>query len=131
MSLQALARRLGYPVARPTANKVLATHGIGSYHFLYMAQRTVHPGTRLREFRTALGISLREAARQLNVAHPVLKDWEDGVQTPVRPYRDAIEVWTKGAIKSSSWPVSERERDVSDRAAAVRPFSIPERKTGS
>jgi transcriptional regulator with XRE-family HTH domain len=80
-----------------------------------------HPGRQLRAFREARGLSLREAARQLHVVHPALKDWEDEHQSPSAPYRDAIEVWTHGAIPSACWPVSDRERDIALRAAAVRP----------
>ena len=78
-------------------------------------------GVRLRMFREQRGISLREASRQLHVAHDALKDWEDERQTPAPPYREAIEVWTGGAIRADQWPISARERDMADRAAAVRP----------
>lgn len=77
-------------------------------------------GVRLRTFREERGISLREAARQLHVVHPALREWEDDRQTPAPPYRDAIEVWTDGRIKASEWPVSTREREIAERAAAVR-----------
>lgn len=78
-------------------------------------------GKRLRRFRIGLKISLREAARQLHVAHPALKDWEDETQTPSPPYREAIERWSGGSIKATDWPVSARERDMAAQAAAVRP----------
>lgn len=81
-----------------------------------------HPGLRLRAFRKARNVSLREASRQLHVAHPTLKDWENGAQVPSPPYRDAIEVWTQEEIRAREWPVSPRERDVAGRAGAVRPF---------
>lgn len=79
------------------------------------------PGPRLRQFRERLGLSLREAARQLHVAHPALKDWEGEEQTPTAPYRDAIEVWTGGEIKASDWPLQGRERDIAQNAAKVGP----------
>lgn len=86
-----------------------------------MSTTTEHPGPRLRRFREGLGLSLREAARQLHVAHPALKDWEEEKQTPTSPYRDAIEVWTNGDIKASDWPLSGRERDIVENAAKVGP----------
>lgn len=80
-----------------------------------------HPGARLRSFRERLGISLREAARQLHVAHPALKDWEEEQQVPTAAYRDAIEVWTGGDIKAGAWPLSERERGIVENASMVKP----------
>lgn len=80
-----------------------------------------HPGPRLRAFRERLGLSLRAAARQLNVAHPALKDWEEEHQTPTPPYRDAIEVWTRKEICAADWPLSGRERVVVENAAKVGP----------
>ena len=84
-----------------------------------MAARS--PGLRLRKFRKALGLSLREAARQLHTTHPALKDWEDEQQTPMAPYREAIEVWTGGDVKAADWPLEGREKQIADAAAAVRP----------
>ena len=71
---------------------------------------------------------MREAARQLHVVHPALKDWEEGRQTPSPPYRDAIEVWTSGAIKASEWPAGESERKAVENAALVRPAVAPTSK---
>lgn len=79
------------------------------------------PGPRLKRFRETRGLSLREAARQLHVAHPALKDWEDETQTPSQPYRDAIEVWTEGDIKASEWPLEGREKQIAENAASVKP----------
>lgn len=78
-------------------------------------------GVRLREFRVARDLSLREAARQLHVVHPALREWEEDRQTPAPAYRDAIEVWTNGEILASSWPASPREREIAERAGAVKP----------
>jgi transcriptional regulator with XRE-family HTH domain len=80
-----------------------------------------HPGVRLRAFREARKLSLREAARQLHATHPALKDWEDGGQTPMAPYRDAIEVWTSGDVRSDSWPLEGREKQIAENAARVKP----------
>jgi len=90
-----------------------------------MAGKRSHPGLRLREFREARKISLREAARQLHVAHPALKDWETN-QVPTPPYREAIERWTNGAIKASDWPLSPREREIVANARQVGPVREPE-----
>lgn len=89
------------------------------------------PGPRLRRFREDRDLSLREAARQLHVAHPALKDWEDETQTPSAPYRDAIEVWTEGDIKASEWPLEGREKQIADNAASVKPVvpRVPESGT--
>lgn len=85
-----------------------------------MAGRS-HPGVRLRAFREERSLSMREAARQLHVVHPALKDWEDGNQTPTAPYRDAIEIWTNGTIKAAEWPLTGRERQIASNAAMVKP----------
>lgn len=81
----------------------------------------IHPAKRLRAFRVRLNLSVREAARQLHVKHPSLRDWEDEIQTPTQPYRDAIEVWTSGEIKASEWPLGARERDIVANAGLVEP----------
>lgn len=81
----------------------------------------VHPGSRLKAFRIENGLSLREAARQLHVVHPALKEWEEGRQVPVPAYRDAIQVWTRGAIRAEEWPLSEAERKAVINAAQVVP----------
>jgi transcriptional regulator with XRE-family HTH domain len=80
-----------------------------------------HPGARLRAFREARTLSLRKAAQQLHATHPALKDWEDGTQTPMAPYRDAIEVWTSGEVRADSWPIEGREKQIAENAAMVRP----------
>lgn len=82
------------------------------------------PGALLRAFREERGLSLREAARQLHVVHPALKDWEEDDQTPTAPYRDAIEVWTNGHIKASDWPLHGRELQIVNRAALVKPVAV-------
>lgn len=82
---------------------------------------TRRAGARLRKFREGLGLSLREGARQLHVAHPALKDWEDESQVPTYPYRQAIEVWTGGTVKVEDWSLSDRELDIVKNANLVRP----------
>jgi transcriptional regulator with XRE-family HTH domain len=83
-----------------------------------------HPGTRLRRFRQELDISQREAARQLHVKHPSLREWEAGEQTPTHPYREAIEVWTNGAVRACDWPLSGRELEIVTNAKKVGPVCI-------
>jgi transcriptional regulator with XRE-family HTH domain len=78
-------------------------------------------GAQLRAFRKQCGISIREAARQLQIVYPALIDWEKGRQTPSPPYRHAIEVWTSGAILATDWPLSDREREVLAKTALVLP----------
>lgn len=75
----------------------------------------------MKAFREGLGLSLREASRQLHVVHPAYKEWEEGRQTPAPAYRDAIEVWTHGEIRASDWPMPSRERDIAEKAARVVP----------
>jgi transcriptional regulator with XRE-family HTH domain len=77
-------------------------------------------GPRLGAFRRRLGLSLRAAAVQLHVKHPTLKDWEEGGQIPAPPYRDAIEVWTDGAIKAAEWPIRPRELEIAENAGKVQ-----------
>lgn len=77
-------------------------------------------GTRLGRYRKALGLSLREASRQLQASHQALMLWESNEQTPSAPFRAAIEVWTGGDIKNTDWPLSERERSIVENAARVR-----------
>lgn len=93
--------------------------------------RTRHPGPRLRSFRKGRDLALREAARQLHVVHPALKDWEEGNQTPTAPYREAIEVWTNGEIKASDWPLTGRELQIANQARLVKPVSDPDAPNGS
>jgi transcriptional regulator with XRE-family HTH domain len=59
---------------------------------------------RLTTFRTLLGLSIREAARQLGVTHTTLIQWEGGVCVPGPENREAIERWTRRAVRASSWP---------------------------
>jgi hypothetical protein len=63
---------------------------------------------------------MREAARQLHVAHPTIRDWEVGVKTPRAPYREAIEVWTNGTVRAAEWPLEGREKAIADSAGAVK-----------
>lgn len=88
------------------------------------------PGPRLRAIREKLGLSLREGARQLHVAHPTLKDWEEEAQTPTPPYRDAIEVWTEGRIKADEWPLEGREKEIAENAAKVKPAQSADESGG-
>jgi transcriptional regulator with XRE-family HTH domain len=90
-----------------------------------------NPGPRLKRFREARQLSLREAARQLHVAHPALKDWEDEPQTPSQPYRDAIEVWTGGDVKAADWPLEGREKQIAENAASVKPAVPRASESGS
>src|SRR5262249_53257861 len=89
----------------------------------YVATRNA--GSRLRRFREQRGISLREGARQLHVAHPALHAWEEEEQVPAPAYRDAIEVWTSGAVRANDWPLTEREQEIVENAARVRPATTP------
>lgn len=86
-----------------------------------------HPGARLTAFRKVRELSLREAADQLHTAHPVLGEWEKGTQVPAPAFREAIEVWTGGEIKVTDWPLSIREREITEKAALVVP-AMPGRK---
>lgn len=85
----------------------------------------------MKAFREERGISLREAARQLHVKHPALKDWEDGRKLPSPPYRDAIEVWTEGLIKAGEWPLTKQESEAVKNTALVRPAVVPPRERES
>jgi transcriptional regulator with XRE-family HTH domain len=84
-----------------------------------------HPGERLAKFRDDRKVPLREAARQLHVAHPTLKDWEIGRLVPSPAYRAAIEIWTGGIIAADDWPVTMREAEIAANTAKVRPFVDP------
>lgn len=84
-----------------------------------------HPGARLRKFREAVKMSLREAARQLHVQHPTVKDWEERSKVPMAAYRSAIEVWTGGTIRAEEWPLSVRERGIVESAGRVEPARVP------
>ena len=79
-------------------------------------------GAMLRRFREKHGLSLREAARQLHIAHPVLLAWEVGRFAPVHAYRRAIERWTRGEIAADAWAVPAVERETMARASRVRPI---------
>ncbi len=73
---------------------------------------------------------MRKAADQLNVTHPALKDWEEEEQVPVAPYRDAIEVWTRGEIKAAEWPLNDRDRVLVENAAKVGPAVASSTESG-
>jgi transcriptional regulator with XRE-family HTH domain len=81
---------------------------------------STNTGDRLRIFRKSFGLSVRAAATQLHVTHVALGSWEDGAP-PEPAFRDAIEVWTSGAIKVSDWTPAPREQAYQERAALVRP----------
>lgn len=78
---------------------------------------------RLRRFREERRISLREAAIALGgVSHVSVLAWELCKSTPSHEMRIAIERWTGGEVRADSWPLAKRERQISGRAADVKPF---------
>ena len=81
-----------------------------------MAKR---PHTRLRDFRVALGLSLRQASQQLGVSHVALRTWET-VKPPEGPYRDLIEVWSGVKLPASMWPLSPTEKKVAKLTRRLR-----------
>lgn len=86
-------------------------------------------GTRLRAFRESFGLSVRAAAAQLHVTHVALAQWESG-SPPEPAFRDAIEVWTSGAIRESDWVPAARERAYFERASLVKPAVRVDRESG-
>ncbi len=86
-------------------------------------------GARLRAFRESFGLSVRAAASQLHVTHVALAQWETGAP-PEPPFREAIEVWTSGAIRESDWVPAARERAYIERASLVRPAVRSDRESG-
>lgn len=87
----------------------------------------------LREHRLRLGLSVRAAARALGVSHVTYRNWELKRLPPSAPFRHAIEVWTRGVVLESAWPLSEREKTTLLKVGRVRPHSDPPRppKTGT
>ena len=77
---------------------------------------------RLRAFRKRHNISMRDAASALSVEHTAYLAWESEKQTPLAPYRKAIEIWTKGFVTEAMWPTSEREHRAETALANVKPF---------
>jgi transcriptional regulator with XRE-family HTH domain len=77
---------------------------------------------RLRRLRKERGLSIRATAAELNTSHPSISDWEHGKKVPSKPYREAIERWSKGLILEAAWPLHEREREAIAKAASVEPF---------
>lgn len=72
----------------------------------------------LDEFIKTNKIPLRIAAKALGVSHPTLLSWFSGVSKPKNELREAIEVWTGGAIAASAW-MTASERVALDK---VKPF---------
>jgi len=84
-------------------------------------RRIVEPGPAardLRRFIERVGIGIRDAAEQLDTAHPALLAWLKGICKPDAYRRELIELWTGGTIPRLAW-LSDRERAALKR---MRPF---------
>ena len=82
-----------------------------------MAQPT--PGARLRAFRESLNLTLREAAEQLHVTHPALRQWELDEVIPSEPFRLALQKWSGGKLTSEMWGLTPREERIAEQLAEV------------
>ncbi len=80
--------------------------------------------TRLRRFLKKHGITQIAAAKALGVSDPTIHDWLYEIKRPRAHHRQAIEVWTCGAVDEGSW-MSADERDA---MASVQPFDLPKAK---
>lgn len=59
-----------------------------------------------------------KTARALGVSSVTVHDWIVGVKRPKGPRREALEIWSGGAVPRDAWDL-DGERDV---LATVRPF---------
>jgi hypothetical protein len=65
-------------------------------------------------------------AEDLSVSAPTIHDWVSGVKRPKGPRREALEIWTGGAVPRDAWDLAG-ERAVLD---TVKPFEpAPEGST--
>lgn len=74
-----------------------------------------------------MGLSAREAARQLKVSHVTLLDWESEARNPSKDYRKAISRWSGGGVPEASWPLSKRELARAARLESVQPSAVESR----
>lgn len=88
-----------------------------------MTEREISRGaTLLDAFVRAQGRGMAaKTARALGVSPPTIHDWMSGVKRPKGPRREALEVWTGGAVPRDAWDL-DGERDV---LTTVRPFEPP------
>jgi transcriptional regulator with XRE-family HTH domain len=74
-----------------------------------------------RKFRSFLkknDITYAAAAEALGVSRPTIHDYVHGLKRPHTDRRNAIEVWTKGAVRAVDWMLTSERK----AAASVRPF---------
>ena len=75
----------------------------------------------LKAFLKKNKLSQADASRALDVSGVVVCLWCSGKQRPRTEYRDALEIWTSGAVPASSWESAEDREAVSH----VKPFTKP------
>jgi len=89
-----------------------------------MAKRLSAGARSFKAFLKRNGLTLADAGRAVGVSRVATLHWSTGVRTPRSPYREALEVWTRGEVVASSWGETEDEH----KASGVRPY---EPKTGT
>ena len=76
---------------------------------------------KLRDFLKTTKVSRRKAAKAVSVSNPTMLDWLAGRKTPTPAHRQAIAIWTGGAVPECGW-ASRREREAAEKAGKVVPY---------
>lgn len=74
----------------------------------------------LRELLQTRGLTQSDAARAIGVSAPTIHDWVTSAKRPRAAHREAIEVWTAGAVPASAWE-TEEERALLARVRPLHP----------
>ena len=64
-------------------------------------------------------ITQRAASVALGVTNPTIHDWVTGAKRPTAAHREAIAIWTSGAVPADAWLTDEERSAV----RAARPFA--------
>ncbi len=73
----------------------------------------------LHRFLKSNRITQSSMAIALGVSGPTIHDWVSGSKRPRAHYREAIAIWTNGAVPVDSWIQDDERQAVS----IVRPFA--------
>lgn len=68
------------------------------------------------------GIGPTKASQDLGVTKTAVIQWMRGERVPNPVSREAIEIWTSGAVKAADWKLGKVERELAERARSVKPF---------
>ncbi len=76
-------------------------------------RREARTGPRqLKAFLRKNSITLREAAKALQLKHPTVLQWVHGRATPLPHLRKRLAIWTNGEVPESAWETASEAIDV-------------------